>query len=242
MKKPHGSNSGASAGETPHGSQHAPKTPDSDQCGAPLPWERQPGESSKSYQAFSLYLNLGPGRDVSKAFRARPGGKPSDTPSGIWKRWSSVNFWTLRATAYDAHLDQLRFQQQEEAVKAQTAAAVRRREAVPTLEYRAGRLGMLDAIKRLKQPGSSMKGVASLMRVASDLMRRATGLPITTIEDKPPSMDGILFESRGQLAAVLPPGVLPEMPVDPTAKPDLGQSVALGGASPLTKPKGIARP
>jgi hypothetical protein len=71
------------------------------------PWQRQPGESAKSYAAFQIYRSLGPGRSIRKAFERHQEGisgrRPARVP-GCWTRWGWKNDWARRAQAWDAHL------------------------------------------------------------------------------------------------------------------------------------------
>ena len=62
------------------------------------PWERQPGETSRQYEAFCAYRNLGPRRSLVKAYSAlNPGGRLPRK----WHTWSSGLSWVQRAEAYD---------------------------------------------------------------------------------------------------------------------------------------------
>jgi hypothetical protein len=76
------------------------------------PWERQPGESPKAYQAFAAYLELAPGsRSVDAAAKAVglsrgvQGGRQGSAraPSRVWA-WSAENRWVERVAAWDAHV------------------------------------------------------------------------------------------------------------------------------------------
>ena len=59
------------------------------------PWERQPGETEKAYEAFLIFKNLGPGRtvkEVSEKLR-----KSYD----LFRRWKKRYDWDSRVEAYD---------------------------------------------------------------------------------------------------------------------------------------------
>lgn len=244
---PPDSNSGAPsmAGPTPTSTPSAQRGKStSHRPHGEMAWERLPGESAKAFAAFMVYRDFGPGRDVNSAYRSttQQQSNCNKIAPRHWRSWSTTFRWFDRAAAYDAHLDRQRVEAAAQATRDASAEAVARREAVPEYEYRAGRLGMKHAIKQLRLPGGNLKGISQLMRVSSDLMRRGTGLPVAAIEDKPPDMTSVLFESRGQLAAAMPPGAMPEMPADPTVKPELGESVTIGNESPLRKPKSIPQP
>jgi len=75
------------------------------------PWERQRGESSQAFEAFSRYLELNSGRSYSKL--ARELGK-SDTLIGRWgSRWS----WQSRAYAWDNELMRVAKAAEEQEIK-----------------------------------------------------------------------------------------------------------------------------
>lgn len=92
------------------------------------PWERQKGESSKSFAWFEVYLNLGASRKLPKVIEkieSLTGDDRENTDSdeniiplptydqlqNQSKRWH----WTKRARRYDNYLSGLRRQQKEEA-------------------------------------------------------------------------------------------------------------------------------
>lgn len=60
------------------------------------PWDRQPGESSKAYEAFVTYRDLGHDRTVPKV--AGQLGKSQ----ALMTRWSSQHNWVSRSSAWDS--------------------------------------------------------------------------------------------------------------------------------------------
>ncbi len=94
------------------------------------PWDRQPGEKPKPWAAFRIYRDLGKGRSQDLAY-CRSKGLPdgSKTAPGFYSEWSSANDWTVRAAAYDAHLDAIAQEAAEKATAAQAAENARLREA-----------------------------------------------------------------------------------------------------------------
>lgn len=60
------------------------------------PWERQPGETSKAYAAFSVYRDLGGERTLEKA--AKELGKST----GTIDRWAAQWGWKARTEAWDS--------------------------------------------------------------------------------------------------------------------------------------------
>jgi hypothetical protein len=73
-------------------------------------WDRQPGESSKSYAAFSTYLDLGPNRSIVKAIKSS-GRSPGNLRQ--WELWSSQYQWVNRAAAYDDQSERTRLARME---------------------------------------------------------------------------------------------------------------------------------
>lgn len=63
------------------------------------PWERQPGETEKAYEAFLFYKNLGPGRTLAETSRKLP--KNYQT----LKEWKAKWKWEDRVIAFDREND-----------------------------------------------------------------------------------------------------------------------------------------
>lgn len=61
----------------------------------PKPWERQPDETPKPFEAFCVYRDMGTERSLSRVAEKL---QKSDTLMG---RWSSKYRWVERATAWD---------------------------------------------------------------------------------------------------------------------------------------------
>ena len=66
------------------------------------PWERQPGESGKAYQAFTIYRELGPAR----SHRAVAGRLGKSRP--LVDRWAIQWRWAERAAAWDQEVERRR--------------------------------------------------------------------------------------------------------------------------------------
>lgn len=62
-------------------------------------WEKQEDETSKSFEAFVIYRNMGPGRAIEKVV------KKLGKSKALLERWSSQNDWVKRAQAYDGYLE-----------------------------------------------------------------------------------------------------------------------------------------
>jgi hypothetical protein len=75
-------------------------------------FERQPGETEKAFEAYSIFRNLGPGRTLrgtaaifydAEEYRAGTKRVP-----GHLKEWSAKNDWVERVRAYDDWLEMIR--------------------------------------------------------------------------------------------------------------------------------------
>lgn len=60
------------------------------------PWDRQPGETSKAYEAFLTYRDLGAGRSIQLVCNELGKSKT------VMDRWSSQHNWVSRAAAWDS--------------------------------------------------------------------------------------------------------------------------------------------
>lgn len=60
------------------------------------PWDRQPGETSKAYEAFQVYLDQGSARST------RSVGEALGKSDALMHRWSSKYGWPDRARAWDS--------------------------------------------------------------------------------------------------------------------------------------------
>jgi hypothetical protein len=93
------------------------------------PWERQPKESARAYEAFVAYRDMGPGRAVRAV--ARELGK-SVTLIG---RWSSAHHWVERAEAWDAEQDRVRLEEAQRQARLRAEKWETRRTAHAEREY-----------------------------------------------------------------------------------------------------------
>lgn len=60
------------------------------------PWDRQPGESAKAYQAFLTYRDQGEDRSI------RAVAQVLNKSGALIGRWSGANDWVSRAAAWDS--------------------------------------------------------------------------------------------------------------------------------------------
>lgn len=77
----------------------------------PAAWERREGETSRAWQAFCVYRDLGPNRSIAKT------GEKLGKNRVTLEQWSSKNEWVKRAAAWDAEQDRIARLEQIEAIK-----------------------------------------------------------------------------------------------------------------------------
>ena len=123
------------------------------------PWDRQKGESARAFEAFLVYLQMGPERSVRAVAQKL---SKSYTLAG---RWSSTYHWVERCRAWDTYL-------QQEAKKA-AAAAVRnmnRRHAQMAAAIQG------TAMQALQERGADMvnpNNFAAIVKLAAELERQS---------------------------------------------------------------------
>lgn len=122
-------------------------------------WEPLEGETSKAYEAFSIYRDMGTQRSLSKVSEKL---QKSETLIG---RWSRQNDWVNRAAAWDAEQDRIVREEQLKDIKkmrkthadlavamlVKSAQALKR---IPPEELKAG------DISRMIEVGSKLERVS----------------------------------------------------------------------------------
>ena len=73
-------------------------------------WERQPKESARAYEAFDLYLKMGPERSLRKV------GQELGKSNTLISRWSSAWNWQERCRDYDNYLKRQELEEQRKIV------------------------------------------------------------------------------------------------------------------------------
>ncbi len=134
------------------------------------PWEKQPGESLQSFEAFKMFRNLPPGtrslpRVASECIKN----------ISLIRRWSAQHGWFDRVEEWDAHQDKVALEAQLRAVKAMNERHVKMAMALQT-----------KALKRLENMNTDELSPAQLLAYlleATRLERLARGEP-EKIEDR----------------------------------------------------------
>lgn len=142
-----------------------PKTP-----AAPEPWERQPEETAKAFQAFCAYRDMGPERSLNKLVQKL---HKNRTTLG---EWSGRYDWVSRCAAWDAEQDRIARQEQIKAIK-----AMRNRHAgmAKAMIVKAGR-----ALNRIPDDEIKASDISRMIEVASKLERISRGDVGDVIEER----------------------------------------------------------
>lgn len=133
------------------------------------PWERQKGESTQAFEAFSIYLEMGAERSLRAVTQKL---LKSYTLIG---RWSRTHNWVERAAAYDAELNR----------QAYAAAAKRARKMADRHIRTALKMQekALLALEELDPTDLSPRDMLAMLRDALKLEREARSALIATMEE-----------------------------------------------------------
>lgn len=134
------------------------------------PWERQEGESTKAFEAFCVYRDLGIQRSIAKA------GRSLGKSQALLEGWSSKFDWVERAAQWDSEQDRIARQQQLEDIK-----KMRKRHATLAESM------LIKAARALKQlPDDEIKAgdVSRMVDIASKLERISRGDVGDVIEER----------------------------------------------------------
>lgn len=136
----------------------------------PEPWERQPNETSRAYEAFCVYRDMGPGRSINKTGRSLS--KNRTTIS----EWSVKYEWVRRTAEWDAEQDRIARQAQIDEIK-----KMRKRHAD------IANAMLIKAAKALQSiPADEIKAsdVSRMVEIASKLERLSRGDVGEVIEER----------------------------------------------------------
>lgn len=134
------------------------------------PWERQTGESTRAYEAFCVYRDMGAGRSLSKTWQSLGKSKGTITP------WSSKYDWPQRAAAWDAEQDRIARQEQINEIK-----KMRKRHAdlATAMLVKAAK-----ALQRIPEDEVKASDVSRLVETASKLERISRGDVGDVVEER----------------------------------------------------------
>lgn len=134
------------------------------------PWERQQEETTKAFEAFCVYRDLGTDRSIAKA------GKQLGKNRVTLEQWSSKYDWVKRVAAWDAEQDRIARQEQLKAIK-----AMRNRHAgmAKAMIVKAGR-----ALNRIPEDEIKASDISRMIEVATKLERISRGDVGDVIEER----------------------------------------------------------
>ena len=139
------------------------------------PWEQQPGESAKAFEAFAIYRDMGVERSVRKVTQRL---NKSLTLIG---KWSSRYNWPERARAYDRDLDRQAHAQAVRDVRSMTNRQIR---IAMQLQAKA-----LEALEQLNVATLSPKMQLAFLAKATEI-ERMNRLSAAGMDDSGQQRDG----------------------------------------------------
>ena len=139
------------------------------------PWEQQPGESAKAFEAFAIYRDMSAERSVRKVTQRL---NKSLTLIG---KWSSRYNWPERARAYDRDLDRQAHAQAVRDVRSMTNRHIR---IAMQLQAKA-----LEALEQLNVATLSPKMQLAFLAKATEI-ERMNRLSAAGMDDSGQQRDG----------------------------------------------------
>src|SRR6476646_2359161 len=94
-----------------------------------LAFEQQPKESAKAFEAFSIYLNMGPDRSIEAVARK------VTKSSRLLKRWSAKFDWPARVQAQAAYLATVEREATEALARGKSAEWLKRQQVLRETEW-----------------------------------------------------------------------------------------------------------
>lgn len=131
------------------------------------PWERQTGESSRAYEAFRAYLELGSQRSAAKV------GQKLGKSVTLIGRWSAAHRWVDRVEAWERDQDEVWANERRAAVR-----EVGRRHAELAQRFTAK---LKKKLSKLRLREMSAADMARWLDVAVKVERLSMGMSTTTI-------------------------------------------------------------
>jgi hypothetical protein len=141
----------------------------------PHPWERQPGETNKAWNAFRIYRDMDAAERTIKSVSKQLG----YSVTALCERWSRLNDWVSRAGTYDAHMDEQRRNRRE---RERLAASDRRVQIAKNMQLVGGaaiqELGtkIQEALQKGKPiPKISLKDATAIINAGVQIERLESG-------------------------------------------------------------------
>ena len=132
------------------------------------PWERQPGESAKAFEAFVLYRDMGTSRSTRKVSQQLSKSKV------LIDRWSSANKWVERVSAWDSEQDRITREKQIEDIAKMRSRHTKLAESML--------LKAAKALQKLQPEDMNSNNITRMVDVATQLERLSRGDTTDSIE------------------------------------------------------------
>lgn len=138
------------------------------------PWERQPEETVKAFEAFVIYRDLGPERSITKVTQTLNKSRP------LIGEWSSKYRWVERCAAFDHEQDRLHIMENNREI-----VEMKKRHAV--LGKNLQTVGAKALAAYLKKNDAELEAltpaeIANLVKTGIELERKSRGEPETITE------------------------------------------------------------
>lgn len=125
-------------------------------------WERQPGESTKAFEAFDLYCKLGEERSIRKV------AQKLNKSTQLLGRWSSQWNWVIRARDYDNEIKRKEIQAEKKAFQ-----AMRKRQIGMAVQFQKK---AYEALQSLPIEEMTPKDIKEFMKLGAEMERANMGL------------------------------------------------------------------
>lgn len=140
----------------------------------PKQWERQPEESTKAFEAFCIYRDLGTDRSLSKVAEKL---EKSETLMG---RWSSKYEWVKRAAAWDDEKERI----EREIAQREQAKEIRNMRKRHAGIATAMLVKAATALQRIPDDEIKASDISRMVDVASKLERISRGDVGEVVEER----------------------------------------------------------
>ena len=142
------------------------KTPEATE----FPWERQPGEGVKAFEAFNTYMLMGTERSLAKV------ANELNKSTTLMAKWSSLWKWVERAAAWDIEQENLARKDQIEAIK-----KMRKRHATLATQMLAK---VTKKMSKMSADELTPQDIKAWVETASKLERMSRGDTSEVIEER----------------------------------------------------------
>jgi hypothetical protein len=167
------------------------------------PWDRQPGETSRSYELFSIYRNLGPQRSLPKAKASS-----ETTPSlSRLKQHCKKHNWVERCRAYDDYREMQERVEEDKRREKERREMADRHAKIAVLGQNIVVKGVEKLLADMEQGkrDPSASDLSRLLDVAVKVERLSRGVPTEISQRNADPLQDLLDEFRKQREPETPP-------------------------------------